>query len=185
MARLFFALWPDASVRDALMQVVASWVTPDAPAVRPENLHLTLGFLGTVAADRLHEVLAVAASLRTAAFPLTLDRLEHWTAARILCLTPNAVPPALTRLAGDLRAALRARNLPADERPCRPHVTLCRKARPAAGQPLSVPIAGIGWQAQQFVLAESADDTGRSVYRIIAQWPLSSSASVSGQRLLG
>jgi len=160
------------------MQVVASAVLPDAHATRADNLHLTLVFLGSVAADRLHEVLEVASSVRPQGFPLTLDRLEHWAAPGILCLTPGIVPPALADLTASLRAALSARNLPADERPYRPHVTLCRKLRVPLGRPLPAPVAGIGWQAQEFVLAESADDTGRSIYRIIARWPLPWSASV-------
>lgn len=176
--RFFFALWPDASVREALMQVIASAVPPEARASRPENLHLTLAFLGSVAADRLREVLEAVAGVRAMEFTLTLDRLEYWIAPGILCLRPGVAPPALEDLAASLRGALRARNLPADERPYRPHVTLCRKLRPAAGRPLPAPAVRIAWRAQEFVLAESADDSGRSIYRIIGRWPLASSASV-------
>jgi 2'-5' RNA ligase len=179
MARLFFALWPDAPVRHALLHLIASAVPAEARATRPENLHLTLAFLGTVAAERLHEVQETASSLRAAACPLTLDRLEHWAAPGILCLTPAVAPQSLQDLVAGLRMALRARNLPVDERPYRPHVTLCRKLRSPAGQPLSAPVTGIDWRAQEFVLAESADDSGGSTYRIIARWPLTSSPAVS------
>ena len=172
--RLFFALWPAASVRDALARQVATEpvAAPGAVPARAENLHLTLGFLGRLPQGRLQEVLEVATGVSVEPFAFTLDRMEHWAAPAIYCLVPGAIPPALPALVAGLRSALRVRDLPADERPYRPHVTLCRKARAPEAQQVTVPVAAIDWWAQEFVLAESADDTGRSIYRIIGRWPL-------------
>ena len=172
--RLFFALWPAPSVRDVLARHAATEPVAAAGAAptRPENLHLTLGFLGSVPQQRLREVLEVGAGVRAAPFSFTLDRLEHWAAPAIFCLVPAVVPPLLPALAAELRTALRARSLPADERPYRPHVTLCRKARAPVALHAPATVAGIDWEAPEFVLAESADDTGRSIYRIVDRWPL-------------
>ena len=173
-ARLFFALWPDATARAALAMraAEAAAVSQGARPVRAENLHLTLAFLGAVPAQRLGDVLAAAARVQSPAFGFTLDHLEHWSGADVLCAIPQAAPPPLALLAAQLRDALRALQLPVDARPYRPHVTLCRKARAApAGRPLAMTPA-TPWRARGFVLAESPHDAGRSAYRIRASWPL-------------
>jgi len=177
MARLFFALWPEPSVRDALAHQVASGSCTEAGAAptRAENLHLTLAFLGAVPDPRLDEVLAVAASIRAAPFALTLDRQEYWAEPGIFCLVPSIVHPSLIGLARDIASGLQARALPVEQRTYRPHVTLCRKSRKAAELPDPVPqssVTPIEWPVREFVLAESADDRGGSRYRITARWPL-------------
>jgi len=171
--RLFFALWPDETVRRALLDVEALVVPATARATRAENLHLTLAFLGAVPPEQLPAVLDVAGQLRCSPIALTLDRIEHWAAPGILCLAPSVMPKPLQALAADLESALREGGLPVDQRPYRPHVTLCRKASAPLLEPALLG-AGILWRADQFVLAESADDTGSSSYRIIAHWPLQS-----------
>jgi 2'-5' RNA ligase len=52
--RLFFALWPDAPARAALVRLaheIAHHGHGKAP--REDNLHITLAFLGPVAAERV------------------------------------------------------------------------------------------------------------------------------------
>lgn len=177
MARLFFALWPPPSVRDALTDWIASGSCTEAGAAptRAENLHLTLAFLGAVPEARLGDVLAVGAGVRAVPFALTLDRQECWSEPGILCLVPSIVHPSLLALVRDLAGGLQACALPVEQRPYRPHVTLCRKPRNAAvwptssTQPSPTPIE---WQVRDFVLAESADDRGGSRYRIAGRWPL-------------
>lgn len=173
-ARLFFALWPEALVRDALVGQAAAGpvASPGVVPTQAGNLHLTLGFLGNVPRERLPEVLELAADVRAAPFSFTLERLEHWPGPGIYCLVPAAVPPGLPSLARQLRTALRGRGLPVDDRPYRPHVTLCRKARAPDSQQVPLPVVPIDWLVSDFVLAESVDDTGRSVYRILGRWPL-------------
>ncbi|MGK0683750.1 2'-5' RNA ligase family protein, partial [Methylococcus sp. S1M] len=75
--RLFFALRPDAGVRETLGRLVRSlrrsvkgrWGEPD-------KLHLTLAFMGAVPAERLPELTAMTEDLDLTPFELALDRLE-------------------------------------------------------------------------------------------------------------
>ena len=50
--RLFFALWPDPAVRAALAGVTARLPLPRGRLTPPQNLHVTLVFLGAAAAVR-------------------------------------------------------------------------------------------------------------------------------------
>lgn len=129
--RLFLALWPDDAVRTGLAQWRDRWHWPaGASPVRTEQLHLTLHFIGPVAADRLAE-LGAALALPCPDFALEFGQAELWPhGVAIVC--PQSCPPVLQQLYLDLAVALRGLALPVEERPFRPHVTLGRRARGAA-----------------------------------------------------
>jgi 2'-5' RNA ligase len=145
--RLFLALWPDGPVRGALEQHAAAWAWP--PAARrtpPERLHITLHFIGNVPADRppaLRDGLATSWE----GCDLELDRAALWPGG-IAVLEAAQVPAPLAQLHADLALRLRALDLPVDERPWRPHVTLARKAAGAAPPQAAQPVrwrAGSGY----------------------------------------
>jgi RNA 2',3'-cyclic 3'-phosphodiesterase len=168
--RLFFALWPDAELRAAAAQRVAALVPRGAGRPqRPDQLHVTLVFLGGVAERRLADVRAAADASAGAPLEIEFDRLDHWRKPRVLCLAANVVPPALAALVDSLRASLAARDLPTEDRPYRPHLTLARKVArfdgPAAVEPLA-------WRATSFALVESCTDRAGSRYEPLAHWPL-------------
>lgn len=170
--RLFFALWPDAGYREALLAAMRHW-QHGYPArwSKPENLHLTLAFLGNVAASQAPRLLEAAQSIRAPAIALQLDRLEYWRKSQILCLTPTATPPELARLAADLSSALAKAGLTIGTRPFRPHLTLAR----AAPRPLTLAqdLPALAWQADALTLVESTRDSGGgSRYAITHTWRL-------------
>lgn len=169
--RLFFALWPEAAARDALAGVIES-LKPQLPArwIRPQNLHVTLAFLGDVEAERLTDLDAAADQVRSPGFELALDTIEYWRKPQILCLSPSAPQPVLETLAADLASQLRAADFKLEARPYRAHLSL---ARDAAGLPAETRLPHpIRWQAKAFVLAESVKDRHGSAYRICKAWPL-------------
>jgi 2'-5' RNA ligase len=134
--------------------------------------------------QRVAEVLAVGAAATASSVTLRLDRLEHWPAPAVVCLVPSQVPRALVALATQLAAMLRARGLPADQRPWRPHVTLCRHLRRLDAEQVQslqsrMSAEVIDWPVREFVLAESAHDAGASAYRLLARWPLPDPAAGS------
>ncbi|HOW48477.1 MAG TPA: RNA 2',3'-cyclic phosphodiesterase [Rubrivivax sp.] len=143
--RLFLALWPGARVRAALARRRDrfSWPTGAAP-VPDERLHLTLHFIGEVAAAR---VPALADALRAPAprFELVLDSVAVWRGG-LAVLRPSTLPDELLALHAALGAALHAAGLPVETRPFRPHVTLARRAAGAAhagaAPPVHWPVAG-------------------------------------------
>lgn len=141
--RLFLALWPDAAQREALERHAGAWTwTEAARRTRPERLHVTLHFLGTVSAATV-PILRSGLDVRWEGCELLLDRPTVWPPG-IAVLEASQVPPALAAFHARLGAQLQALQVPVETRRYRPHVTLARKGfgstPPAGFQPLA-------WQA--------------------------------------
>lgn len=136
--RLFLALWPAPALLDELLAHAAAWTWPArARRTRPERLHLTLHFLGNVPAGRVPD-LSSGLSVHWTGCELALDRACVWPGG-IAVLEAAQVPAGLAQLHAALAERLRAMEIPVEERPYRPHVTLARKAHgaePPAFEPL-------------------------------------------------
>lgn len=166
--RLFFALWPDACVRESLGKLVrpvhrtvkGRWVDPD-------KLHLTLAFLGAVPAERLPALTVMMGELDLPRFELALDRLEYWQRNRVLCLGASATPPLLLELVGILNSKLSQAGFPIERRPFRPHLTLARKAEAAwSVMLLKRPVT---WVVDRLTLVESRLSSAGPVYLVHAE----------------
>ena len=168
--RLFFALWPDAELRaEAAARVAALAPRTGVRPQRPDQLHVTLVFLGTVADERFDGVVAVGAQGTGMSVSVALDRVEHWRKPQVLCLTASQVPPPLVALVEGLRASLAAAGLPTETRPYRPHLTLARKVKRFDTRPDVEPLL---WRADSITLVESRSDALGSRYEPLGSWPL-------------
>ena len=187
--RLFFALWPDAEQRAALVHATRKAVRSSGGRPVPEqSLHVTLAFLGSVAERRLPELQAIAHGVTRATragVPLlvSFDRLVHWTRERILCALgseppgglpapelPGAAEPTGARaLAESLKSETAAAGFSPDLKPFRAHVTLARKV--AHAQSVQ-PLAPILWRFEAFALIESRTDPRGAVYSVIESYLL-------------
>ena len=168
--RLFFALWPGDPLRQALAARVAALVPPGTGrAQRPDQLHLTLEFMGSVPADRLQAIREAADEVRAEPFEVTLDALEYWRRPQVLCLVARETPPALAGLVQALRSGLAARGFDTERRPYRAHFTLARKV---VRSPDLAPTDPVPWPASDFALVESITERSGSIYRPLAAWPL-------------
>lgn len=174
--RLFFALWPDADTRGALDRT-GKWLHRhwEGRRTRPETLHLTLVFLGTVDASRLDELRDLAAQVRAENFALNLDQAGCWRHNRVGWLGAEETPPALAILVADLESRLESSLFRFDRRAFVPHITLLRKAR-CAEVPACRPV---GWPVDRFVLVESRSTESGVQYQIVGEWPLASTAAES------
>ncbi|MCZ7564554.1 MAG: RNA 2',3'-cyclic phosphodiesterase [Burkholderiales bacterium] len=166
--RLFFALWPDDAVRDAL----AAWARALHKAcggrtTRPQNLHVTLAFLGDTDGGRLPGLKAAAGSVTPRAFELVLDQQGYWTHNRIAWAGASETPEALRAMVVDLRAALGAAGFRFDEKPFVSHVTLLRKGSPPRALPRLDPVA---WRGCGFALVRSHTGPAGSDYAVEAEW---------------
>ncbi len=167
--RLFFALWPDASVVYALGEAVSR--VQGGRLSRPETLHLTLAFLGEVDGDRLAELDRIAGAADSKGFTWTVTYLGYWRHNRILW-AGGAAPPALLELVEHLRKGLAAAGFSLSDAGRRfvPHVTLARRTpEPPAKLPEMVPIR---WDCREFVLVRSKLSSRGAGYEIIGRWPL-------------
>lgn len=129
--RLFVAIALPEDVRDALARLAHG--LPGARWVAPENLHLTLRFIGEVDADVGHDIDAGLAGVRSPAFSLTLAGVDRFGDRRnVRQLWVGAEPePALVRLHDKVEAAVVRAGLKPEGRKFKPHITLARfKSRP-------------------------------------------------------
>jgi len=165
--RLFFALWPDS-----LLQVkLAAWTKQAAGkgrAMRRENLHLTLAFLGATDATLVPGLIALAAGVRFAPICLPLDRVGYWKHNRIIWCGAGEEPQALVTLVADLRARLAAAAIRYDPKPFVSHVTLVRDASGLPPAPVWFPLV---WDARGFALVSSVSVEGRVSYQVLQRFP--------------
>ncbi|MGZ8153871.1 MAG: RNA 2',3'-cyclic phosphodiesterase [Burkholderiales bacterium] len=167
-ARLFFALWPEVRVRDALASLAHDvQVECGGRATPAEKIHLTLFFVGQVERDRIAELERIGAAVRAAPFELVFDQVGYFRHNRI-AWAGAACPPSLGALAAKLRENLSSERDNAEDRPYVPHVTLVRDA---LRKPASRSVPAVSWRTHDFVLVESVM-SDRSRYEIIAGWNL-------------
>ncbi len=164
--RLFFALWP-ASDLQAKLAAWAKLAAGRGRAMRRENLHLTLAFLGDTDAALVPDVIALAAEVRFDSIRLPLDRVGYWIHNRILWCGAGEEPEALTALVGSLRERLAAAGVRYDPKPFVSHVTLVRNAAGLPEAPAWVPLV---WEAGDFALVGSTRDEGRVSYQVLRRF---------------
>ena len=130
--RLFFALNMDRSARREIVRLQTRMWGEDARGMtRPENLHLTLAFLGNTDPARLEELRQILEQLDVPLLSLRFDRIgvfrreggDIWW----LGMGENR---ELQMLQAQLTKALGGAGFPVEERKFVPHLTLARRTRP-------------------------------------------------------
>jgi 2'-5' RNA ligase len=168
--RLFFALWPEASIQHALHAVALQIRRRcHGRVMRPDTLHLTLLFLGAVAQSRLPELDAAASHVHVQRFHLELDAVAGWSHNRIVYAYSTHPPHALERLADALREAVAGAGFCFDRKAFVPHVTLLRNVERFPYT--SVPMA-VNWPVQRFALVQSVAQAKGMRYDVVQSWPL-------------
>jgi 2'-5' RNA ligase len=165
--RVFFALWPDDTVRSAISRSTRDAVRAcGGRPIAKDRIHLTVAFLGELTGAGL-EVARQIPPIVVGGFELTLDAVGIWPESKILWLAPSAPPDALGELEARLSDGLAERGFRSEERVYRPHVTLARRARP-----VDLAVEPIAWNVRDLALVESFPD-GRNVhYEVLERWPI-------------
>jgi 2'-5' RNA ligase len=189
---LFVALDPPAAVRDRLAAIAAELraragrAAGDVRWAPPENLHLTLQFLGAVAEDRVEAVRREVAAAAAAAAPLLLHvegagAFPSPRRPRVVWAGLSGDTAPLAALVKDLGARLAPLGFPPEARPFSAHLTLGRARDPrgaprlaAALEPLE-PAPPVPWRAQEVVLVRSHLSPKGSRYEAVARAPLGGS----------
>ena len=143
--RLFVALEISSTVREHLAELVNSLraVSPQTRWVRPENLHVTLKFIGEIAETKLAAICTALAQVCSER-PVTLD-------FRGLGFFPDEkhprvfwagieTSPNLKTLAAEIEKAAEALGIPREQRPFSPHLTLARFEPPRLPDQLRVAV---------------------------------------------
>jgi 2'-5' RNA ligase len=188
--RAFIALELPKITRDALSEVQAR-LGQHAPRasvrwVKPDNIHLTLKFLGQVPTGQIE---AISLALRRAVsvlhvFPFEVMRVGCFPDAqrpRIIWVGIDEPTGALHALQRSVESAIAPLGYPSEPRPFQPHLTLGRTARdvrPAELHKLgeivmATRIGLIGHvHADEVVLFQSELVPSGSIYSALARFPL-------------
>jgi 2'-5' RNA ligase len=185
--RLFVALEIPAAVRDNLaaqikeLRDLSAQVADKRPRwVRPENLHVTLKFIGEVSPAKLEGIRGVLAAIHSVA-PVDLQ-------FRGLGFFPNeqhprvlwagiAATPNLPSLAADIDSALEKQGVAREERTFTPHLTLARLEPPGLHENLRAAIQQNSrrefgsFEACEFHLIESKLKPAGAEYTSLASFP--------------
>jgi 2'-5' RNA ligase len=177
--RLFFALLPDAAVREriaAAAAAIAPYLGPPPLGSQPEsrwvprsNYHVTIAFVGQVSVSQVQLLRQIGGAQRGGRFTLRFDAYEYWPTPKVLVAAACTLPPCLQQLSGRLRDALAAHDCPYDAKPLRPHVTLARKALQA---PVLSAMASFDWHVNDFCLMRSDGSGVQPVYTVVDTWAL-------------
>lgn len=176
LPRLFFALWPDASVRSAISAAADRLPEPGGRRVPEGNLHLTLAFLGEVEPGVLPRLEQAAADVAFTPFTVELDHAAVFPGARVRYLGASASPPALAALHDALTERLvHAAGLvdltAATAHPFTPHVTIARAIPDGTdATPIGL-VEPIAWAVSEFVLVHSDRARGAGAYQRLGTWP--------------
>jgi 2'-5' RNA ligase len=133
MVRLFVALDLPPQVRERLRLLTGAKL-PGARWVPPENMHLTLRFVGEVDHGRADDIDAALAGIAARGFELTLEGVgafESGRRAQALSLWAGVERnPALEHLRAKVESAVVRAGCEPERRKFSPHVTLARLDQP-------------------------------------------------------
>ena len=164
-ARLFLALVPGEDVRAAVVRHRDQWRWNKGEAqYAPQDWHVTLHFIGSVARHRLDELCAGLHAPITP-FDLHFGRPELWSRG-LAVLCPTDMPEVLRQLHSRLGQDLQRLGLQADSRPYRPHITLARHAQEALLPPTQPTFV---WHVADYALMESTGQAHQR-YRVVHQY---------------
>lgn len=187
--RLFVALEPPEPVRRRLaalaleLRRAAGRAAEEIRWVPPENVHLTLQFLGAVPEERLSDVERAVRAAAAQARPLSLEvsgagGFPNARRPRVVWAGIGGDVAALGALVAELGRGLAPLGFPPEDRPFSAHLTLGR-AREGRGAPgiagalASAREAGSApWRATEVVLFESHLSPKGPRYEALAHAPL-------------
>lgn len=180
MIRAFVALTLPEDIVSTLVAAQAG--LPAGRPVAPENLHLTLSFLGEQREPVVEDLHYALQDIRLPAFPLMLSGLDLQGSGRPRALVANvALEPPLRHLREKVMQAARGAGLRLDRSRYTPHVTLARFNQglrlEEADRMRRFAVAGAGFRAGPFVAESFAlirSHLGRSgpIYQELARYPL-------------
>lgn len=179
MPRLFIAVPIDESVKANLERVGTAASARGVSWVPPENMHVTLAFLGEVEESRVPEVedaMYDAAEALDDGLTLRAQGLGGFpdeAKARVMWAGLTGDVPALIALQARVTQELRSAGFEVDAKRFRPHITLARFRWP---QPLPARLARLQefgeWRVREMQLVESRLRPTGARYVVRADVPL-------------
>lgn len=183
MFRLFVGI-PLPSTIHAYLAGLCSGL-PGARWVAPENMHITLRFIGTVGGGEAEDIHERLSEIRSPAFALTLANVGCFESGRKIHSLWVGVTrePYLIRLADKVDSAIARAGMVPERRKFKPHVTLARfrtGASPRIGAFIerNSPFTTAPFPVDHFTLFRSFLGGEGAHYESLADYPLRSAAVV-------
>ncbi len=180
--RLFVALEIPVAVRDNLLTLIKDLRTLDPKPrwVHPENLHVTLKFIGDAPPDKLDAIRSALSSVRTEQ-PVELNFrgisfFPDEKYPRLLWANMDA-SPNVRSLAASIDEALEKLGFPREERSFTPHLTLARFRSPGIPESLRAAVRQNmtrefgAFRSNEFHLIKSKLTPSRAEYARLASFP--------------
>lgn len=123
--RLFIGLPIPAKLASAITRHARTIPLPKARWTAPENLHLTLVFLGEVAELTLPSIKRELQELSLTPFPIRLTTLNTFPRAGVFIAEVD-LTPRLLHLQSQIANSMARCGFPPEDRPYHPHLTLAR-----------------------------------------------------------
>lgn len=137
--RLFFGIGLDSHAKHHIQDWLSQQVESKRTFTKPDNLHLTLAFLGLTPSVFLPELENFAQSLTIEPFTLRFEQHDYWQDTGIFFLKPQSIPSQLAELAHSLRTKGESMGLYQNPYAFAPHITLSRgnKQQPNVTKPIT------------------------------------------------
>ena len=171
--RLFFALEPDDRVRDQVHAIQRRF-DGDGRAVKPEQFHVTLAFLGMQPSMVIPELCGIASTLSFEPCSVRLDQLGSFRRSGVLWLGASFVPGVLQDFQQSLIEAIEQTGIDRDRKEWKFHLTLYRRLR---NPPRIMDTVAVDWPLDGFSLIESVSVNNGVEYHRQGHWKSGSSGN--------
>ncbi|MDG0996331.1 MAG: RNA 2',3'-cyclic phosphodiesterase [Gammaproteobacteria bacterium] len=168
LRRMFLTVWPNEVQVEQLYQLQGDYIGC-GKEVSPENLHMTLLFMGDMRDDEVDCLIQAAQNLVVRPFIIHLDRLGYFPKKKIFYVAPSTVPDELTQLQRRLRSCAQHCGVQQLSKKYLPHVSLQRNSEIPLSNPSFSPIE---WEIDEFHLVESRLDRRAVLYNSIESFSL-------------
>ena len=157
--RLFVALLLSNDMKNALLEIQRQLKEQcvSLSLTQPQNLHLTLAFIGET--ERLSAASKAVDAAAGTPFDIALQGAGHFGNLWWVGLKKS---PFLQSCGERVQAELRKRGFEIEDRAFRAHITFARKT--VCNQPIRLTVPEAGMRVQRISLMESCRDAGRLVY---------------------
>jgi len=142
---------------------------PEVKLVPRNNFHVTLAFIGEVAASQLPILRRIGAAQAAPALAFKFDAFEYWPKPEVVVAAARIIPDGLQALWEQLHRQLAAHQWALDPKRLRQQVTLGRKVSQA---PVLQAMSPLTWVAREFSLMRSDLGAPQPAYTVVDTWPL-------------
>lgn len=168
--RLFFAIQPPRKIQKELSLVAKKQVQHyGGRSIKPENIHLTLFFLGKTDIDKIDALNSAVKNITARTFNLTIGKTRFWKRNQIVYAHVEIYPPELFSLVDEIKNAVHNSGFEFDNRTFKPHITLVRKAARHLPVDFEKPIK---WHVKEWLLMQSKQTDQGIRYDTLGRWQL-------------